>query len=202
MTPVSPLVKLAGIGIISIGFFYLSSVLDQATTWTQKLPVEGNTFSSEKRPPLAGTAATGAGIHPLLVESSRKEAELRGAVPKGSEAVMVSLDTLFGRTAAQQDIIAAESPVPAAKSLVLPPVIAYDDARSLLQATRLQMVASNGAIINGLFYGTGDVVDSVSYFSGRTESMASPILTFVGKDHILLSEVGKNGKTVSVQLPD
>lgn len=201
----SPIIKMAVLGIVSLGFFYLADVLGQAAEWIQRLPVEGATFSSRADSPAPAAApVTGAAIHPLLQESSKKAADLRSAAPRsGSETVMVSLDTLFGRSAAQRALAAnaapARAPAPPGASAPLPPL--YDDISLLKQVIQLQATTSNGAIVNGSFYGVGEPLTGVPYQSSKTNAVRYPVLTAVRRDQVTLTEGGKPGRSFVVPLP-
>lgn len=93
----SPVIKLALLGIVSIGLVYLNKELDSLATKIESLPVQGKSQQAE---PAADAGRPGGRhqlakmMHPLMVESNQKAAILR----KEGKA---NLDALFGRAQVQ-----------------------------------------------------------------------------------------------------
>ncbi len=200
----SPIVKLAGVGILFIGFFYLNVGLQKASQYINELPVQGKAAETAPAPQDAQAAGpVSRSMHPLLVESNQKAALLRREGPQGEAS---NLDALFGRDAAQKEIdekkrkeaeiekaMKSPPPTPASSSSSAPaPAVAampvFDYFRGLAQRVRVQAVMADGAVVNGGFYEVGADVKSLGYPSADGKKTLYPVLESVEAETVYLAE--------------
>lgn len=221
-TSSSPVVKLAAVGILSIGFFYLNQGLQTLSQRINELPVQGK--AAETAAPAAATATTGPvsrTMHPLLVESNQKAAALR-QIAGGAPA---NLDALFGREAAQKELDEkkrkeqevekalqalknppATPPANAAGAPGAPPVPAVpvvqppDYFKLLAQRVRVQAVMPDGAVINGGFYGQGEEVKTLGYPTVDGKKMLYPTLESVQGETVFLAEAEGGKRKIKARL--
>lgn len=224
-TSSSPVVKLAAVGILSIGFFYLNQGLQTLSQRINELPVQGK--AAETAAPAAATATTGPvsrTMHPLLVESNQKAAALR-QIAGGAPA---NLDALFGREAAQKELDekkrkeqevekalqalknppatppanaanaagAPDAPPVPAVPLVQPP----DYFKLLAQRVRVQAVMPDGAVINGGFYGQGEEIKTLGYPTVDGKKMLYPTLESVQGETVFLAEAEGGKRKIKARL--
>ncbi len=210
----SPVVKLAALGILAIGFFYLSEGVSHLSQRIMDLPVQGR--SQEAAAPTVEPSAQAAGpvsrtMHPLLVESNQKAAALRKQGVVGA----ANLDALFGREQAQKELDelqkkAAEQEKKAAdasKALSTPAIPAavaalpvIDHFRLLTQKVRIQAVMTDGAVVNGGFYSLGDEVKTLGYLSADGKKVLYPTLESVSEETVLLTEADGGDRKIKAKL--
>jgi hypothetical protein len=182
-TASSPIVKLATVGIVAIGFYYLSLGMGKGAQFINELPVEGTAFSAADstvaKSPV--TAVAPSAIHPLLVESSKKASYLGATATEEAPAEMVSLDKLFGRTTKAE----------VAKSY---------DFKSMKGLARLQSTMSNGAIVNNEFYSRGDKVTSFGYLQDETGAPKYPTLLSIKPDRVVIGDPLSKDNRVTLKL--
>lgn len=211
----SPLVKLALLGSLGIGFFYLNDGLQHLQLRIADLPVQGKAQQAAAAPQ-ADTAVASANLvknmHPLLVESKNKAATLR----EGS-AADTNLDALFGRDQAQQELDArkkkeadAEKAAKASQAVAVssaagvPPVPAalpaIDYFKLLALKVRVQAVMKDGAVINEDFCEIGAEVKSLAYPSSDGTKTLYPRLHSVEGEVVLLTEAGSGVRKIRAKL--
>lgn len=222
-TSPSPLVKLAGIGILAIGFFYLNEGLQTLSQRINDLPVQGKAEEVAEPAAAAATGPVSRTMHPLLVESNQKAAALR----RDASAAPANLDALFGRDAAQKELeekkrkeleaekaqlaLKAPPPVPGgtpgspatSDTPGVPPVpvvLAVDYFKALAQRVRVQAVMPEGAVINGGFYSIGDEVKTLGYPAADGKKMLYPSLEAVDGETVLLSEAQAGKRKIKAKL--
>lgn len=214
-----PLVKLASVGILTIGFFYLNEGLQTLSQRINDLPVEGKAAEPEVVDTAVATGPVSRSMHPLLVESNQKAAALR----RDSSAAPTNLDALFGRDAAQKELdekkrkeLEAEKAQQAAKvppgvpgsgispaapgTPLVPAVLAIDYFKALAQRVRIQAVMPDGAVINGGFYSVGDEVKTLGYLAADGKKMLYPSLESVDGETVLLSEAQAGKRKIKAKL--
>lgn len=211
----SPIVKLAGVGIVLIGLYYGYQMLGQAQQWIERLPVEGlraEETAEETASPRRGGINRDE-LHPLLVASNSKLSAYR---ERESQGELTALDGAFGRDRAQAERearLAAEQAareaaakerealekaqkagIPPGLGIPLPPVTLGDTFSALERTARVQALMTDGAIINGDYVEVGQPISSLRYPSSDAQRWLTPTLARVSAEAAYVQEA--NAKRV------
>ena len=197
----SPVVKMAGLGIVAIGIFYAGQGLQRVETMIADLPVQGQTAPKAEgaAAPNAPTTETMRNLHPLLIESSKKVAALRHANATPVTQTAEQLDALFERKDPEPEKkkVAEKAPPAAPAEPPAPPPVDY--FKFLPQALKVQAVTGEGAVINGKFYAPGDKLPDFAYPKAGTTVLITPIVKAIDGESAVIEEPG-SGRQFKVRL--
>lgn len=179
----SPIVKLALVGILSMGLYYASEGVKSLANYAKALPVEGTVQKEDPNAPkVQAKLSDKESIHPILIESKKKLTQ--DALPK-SEGPVKSLDEIFGK---------AEEPL-TRLSAPSTPVFTFSDIKSRV---RVQGILNNGAVINGKFFEVGAKVTTAPYYNDNATATLFPKLMNISGDTVVLKSA--KGSTVRLSL--
>lgn len=168
---VSPVVKLAGLGILCIAIFYFSQGVKELTRFAKELPVEGMVEKASTAPKKAGPAiTTKESIHPVLVESKARLQASEIPVDPGASR---SLDEVFEKSTL---------PVPTAAAA--PIVVGFDSLRT---RASLEAIVDNGAVINGRFVEKGGKLIGTPFHSADGSKYLYARLVEIASDYVVVS---------------
>lgn len=173
----SPIVKMAGLGIVAMGLYFLL----QGTHWVSEriseLPVQGRLESASADEAPVATPDPRRSLHPLLVESSNKAAALK---PDASAPAGAGFDAAFGKGDSPATPLEASAPV-AAPLLV-------DYFRELSTLVKVQAVTATGAIVGGKYVEVGSALPMYAYPDARTGLPLVPKLVAVGTRSVTVAD--------------
>lgn len=187
----SPIVKMAGLGIVAMGLYFVL----QGTHWVSEriseLPVQGRleAVASEEAPAVVPDPRRS--LHPLLVESSSKAAALK---PDASAPAGAGFDAAFGKGDAPA-VLTVEASTPTA---VVPLMDYFKDLAGMV---RVQAVTSSGAIIGGKYVEVGAPLPMYAYPDARTGLPLIPRLAAVSARSVTVSDA-KGLRTLQISLAD
>lgn len=165
---VSPVVKLALLGILCIGVYYFSQGVKELTKFAKELPVEGMVEKASATTKKAAPAiTTKESIHPILVESKARLQASEIPVDPGASR---SLDEVFEK---------------AAPPATLAPVLVGFD--SLRARASLEAIVGNGAVINGRFIEKGGKLVGTPFHNADGTQYLYAKLVEVTSDYVVVS---------------
>ncbi len=203
----SPIVKLAGVGIVLLGLHALWSANATVMARIAELPVQGKAATAAPATPAAGApAAETPSLAPLLIESqSRAQARQANAPALGQSAA--TFTTLFGT---QPDAAAKEAakgsekgadkgaaqglpPSPALpdSAAAVPPPPPVDHFAELAGVVRLDAVAPDGAVLNGVFYAVGAELTPYAYPDKAGKTVAPKLQSAQGHEALITEPGGR-----------
>lgn len=187
----SPIVKMAALGSMAIGLYFVL----QGTHWVNEriseLPVHGRLEAAAADSTPAVPADPRRSLHPLLVESSSKAAALPLTDP--APPVGAGFDAAFGK--GDKPSASPEASVP---SVAMP---LRDFFRELAGRVQLQAVTATGAIIGGRYVEVGSPLPMYAYPDARTGAARVPKLSAVTRQGVVISDA-RGARTLRITLPD
>lgn len=168
---VSPVVKLALLGILCIGVYYFSQGVKELTKFAKELPVEGMVEKASATPKKAAPAiTTKESIHPILVESKARLQASEIPIDPGASR---SLDEVFEKATS-----------PASAATLAPVLVGFDSLRA---RASLEAIVGNGAVINGRFIEKGGKLVGTPFHNADGTQYLYAKLVEVTSDYVVVS---------------